>query len=256
MSYVVKGVSNIYKFLKDIFFRQHRGTGQMYRGRGGVGWRRTKSRTYGSESGAGGHERQICWVYDGIHGAGERLWQTACQMVWHSSKYAPGRRVETSVLSKTNVSANRRSSKISDYYAVIDVFLLNHAVSLDKARVCVHSITTRTTGTSLQEPRDLDHQPASPPKEMIGHKIQTRRRTTVNGKTMAIFQRWHTHKNKDEQWSTAGTHVEAYTNLMKATVCAYTACEAWRRRIRSANVKLNRSRSTWALTNFFHFCYQ
>jgi len=32
-------------------------------------------------------------------------------VVWHSSKRAPGRRVETGVLSTTNVSANRRSSK-------------------------------------------------------------------------------------------------------------------------------------------------
>jgi len=38
----------------------------------------------------------------------ENVWQTACQIVEHSSKRAPGRQVETvtGVLSRTNVSAN------------------------------------------------------------------------------------------------------------------------------------------------------
>jgi len=57
-------------------------------------------------------------------------------MVWHNSKRAPGRRVKTGFLSEKNVSSNRRSSKISDYQAIIDVFLLNYAVmvNLDEAR--------------------------------------------------------------------------------------------------------------------------
>jgi len=60
----------------------------------------------------------------------------ACQMVWHNSKRAPARWVKTGFLSETNVSANRRSSKISDYQAIIVVFLLNYAVTvnLDEAR--------------------------------------------------------------------------------------------------------------------------
>ena len=56
-------------------------------------------------------------------------------MVLHSSKCAPGRQVETGVLSETNVFANRRSSKISDHQAIIDVFLLKYAVRLNEARV-------------------------------------------------------------------------------------------------------------------------
>jgi len=77
-------------FLKVIFFEEHIGIGWIYRGRGGAGWRYTKSSTEGSESGAGGHDRSICWDYDGIHSEGECLWQTACQMGWHSSKCASG----------------------------------------------------------------------------------------------------------------------------------------------------------------------
>ena len=65
--------------------------------------------------GAGGHERPICWDYDGIRGEGERVWKTSCQIVWHSRKRAPGSQVKTGVLFKINVSANRSRSKISDY---------------------------------------------------------------------------------------------------------------------------------------------
>jgi len=60
----------------------------------------------------------------------------ACQMVWHNSKRDPGSRVKTGFLSETNVSANRRSSNISEYQANIDVFLLNYAVTVNLNEAC------------------------------------------------------------------------------------------------------------------------
>ena len=63
----------------------------------------------------------------------------------------------------------------------------------------MHSITERTTGISIQEPGDLDHQPASLFRKNDTTQIQIRSSKNKNREKLEIMRRGHTHRDTYEQ---------------------------------------------------------